>query len=399
VNDQQRIGMPENGPAVPIIFTFSIGGEKLSMTVPLVYKWTDPVKGEQYRPIEVVPPVLVNQAEQVILFGNESPGQVHVLLKSSSEKKCLGNLKLTLPEGWRAEPASIPFELIKRGEEQTKTFTVYPSKNEVTSTIKAVAEVDGKIYDFAVQTIQYDHIPVQTLLPKAKAKVVRINLKTEGGVIGYIKGAGDDIPSALRNMGYEVWEMKDEEVIADNLKQVDAVVLGIRALNTNDRIGFMMNDLLNYVRQGGTMILQYNVSNGLKTDTFSPYPITLSRDRVSEENTEVRILKPEHPLFTDPNTITAADFAGWEQERGLYFPNKWDENYEALLSMNDSGEKPMDGGLLVAKYGSGYYVYTGLSFFRELPEGVPGAFKLFANMVSLGKPKKLETSGIKSKTR
>lgn len=399
VNDQQRIGTPENGPAVPINFTFSIGGERLSMTVPLVYKWTDPVKGEQYRPFEVVPPVLVKLPEHVIVFGMDRFREVQLVVKATSDTDYSGILKLTLPPGWQSEPASISFSLTTRDEEQTKTFKVYPSKAEETSTMKVMAEVSGKIYDLDVHTIQYDHIPIQTLLPKAEAKLVRINLKKEGGVVGYINGAGDDIPSALRTMGYEVWEMKDEEVTVENLKRVDAVVLGIRALNTNERIGFMMKDLLNYVQQGGTLVMQYNVNNGLKTDRFSPYPLALSRDRVTDENAEVRILKPDHPLLNYPNKISANDFNGWEQERGLYFPNKWDENFEALLSMNDPGENTMEGGLLVAKYGSGYYVYTGLSFFRELPEGVPGAFKLFANMVSLGKPKKLETSKVKSKTR
>jgi LmbE family N-acetylglucosaminyl deacetylase len=399
VKDANLIGKPENNPSVPITFTFSIGGDKMQLTVPLVYKWTDPVKGEQYRPFEVLPPVLVKLPEHVIVFGTENFREVQIVVKATSGAGYSGSLKLSLPPGWQSEPASIPFSLTTRGEEQIKTFKVYPSKSEVTGTMKVIAEVSGKIYDLDVHTIQYDHIPMQTLLPKAEAKVVRIDLKKEGGVVGYISGAGDDIPSALRTIGYEVWEMKDEEVTVENLRRVDAVVLGIRALNTNERIGFMMKDLLNYVQQGGTLVMQYNVSNGLKTDKFSPYPLTLSRDRVSEENAEVRILKPEHPLMNTPNKITAADFTGWEQERGLHFPNKWDENYEALLSMNDSGEKPLDGGLLVARYGSGYYVYTSLSFFRELPEGVPGAFKLFVNMVSLGKPKKLETSKVKNKTR
>jgi hypothetical protein len=191
--------------------------------------------------------------------------------------------------------------------------------------------------------------------------------------------------------------MKNEDVTPENIKRVDAVVLGIRALNTNERIRFMMNDLLEYVNKGGTMVVQYNTSNGLLTDKFTPYPLTLSRDRATDENAEVRILKADHPLLNNPNKITSSDFDGWIQERGLYFPSKWDSNFEALLSMNDVGEKPLDGSLLVAKYGSGHYIYTGLSFFRELPEGVPGAYKLFANLVSLGKPKKMEKTKVKAK--
>jgi len=197
--------------------------------------------------------------------------------------------------------------------------------------------------------------------------------------------------------------MKDEEVTSANLKKVDAVVLGIRALNTNERIRHFMPALLNFTKEGGTMVVQYNTNFDLEIDAdkFSPFPITMSRDRVTQENSEVRILKPDHPLLNNPNKITAKDFDGWVQERGLYFPSAWAPEYEALLSMNDAGEPARDGSLLVAKYGNGHYVYTSLSFFRELPEGVPGAYKLFANIVSQGKntTPKTEKTRIKPKAK
>jgi hypothetical protein len=261
------------------------------------------------------------------------------------------------------------------------------------------AELGDKSFDYGIQTINYDHIPPQLLLPKATSRIARIDLKKEGAVVGYIHGAGDDIPSALRNMGYDVWEMKSEEITSENLKRLDAVVMGIRALNTNDRIKFVMNDLLEYVKNGGTLVVQYNNNFGLETDQFSPYPLTLSRDRVTEEDSEVRFLSANHAVLNTPNKITSSDFHGWVQERGLYFPGKWDEHFTAILSMNDRSEKPMDGSLLVAPYGNGYYVYTGLSFFRELPEGVPGAYKLFANIVSLGKSKPQESTSAKKRSR
>ena len=399
VKNEKQIGKPENDPAINITFTAKVQGETLEIVRPLVFRSTDPVKGEQYRPFEVVPPVFVSLSNDVWIFNDTSPKDVAVVLKSAADTKQSGVLKLQLPAGWRCEPASIDFILMKRGEELPRNFKVYPSKEEFNGTLSAVAELNGASYKHSLKTISYDHIPAQTLLPVAEARVIRVNIKKEGAVIGYISGAGDDIPVALRNMGYEVWEMKNEEVTSENLKRVDAVVLGIRALNTNDRIRFMMNDLLEYVNSGGTMIVQYNTSNGLGTDKFSPYPITLSRDRTTEENSAIRILKPDHPLLNTPNKIASTDFDGWIQERGLYFPNKWDANYEALLSMNDTGENPQDGSLLVAKYGNGYYVYTGLSFFRELPEGVPGAYKLFANIVSLGKPKKLDKTKVKTKSK
>ncbi|MFM9839950.1 MAG: PIG-L family deacetylase [Cyclobacteriaceae bacterium] len=400
INDKKLIGKPESEPSVIFNFEFAIDGEKIQLQSPLVYKWNDPVKGELQRPFEIVPPVFVNLNKPVYLFKDREPQDVSVLIKSSADALA-GNLKLELPKGWKSDPSSVAFELKKRGEELTTNFKVIPAKEETKTTLKAVAEVSGMEYDYSLQTIQYDHIPLQTVMPRAEEEVMRIDLKKEGSLIGYIRGAGDDVPSALRNMGYEVWEMKNEEVTAANLKRVDAVVLGIRTLNTNERIKFFMTELLNYVKEGGTMVVQYNTNGDFEIDKdkFAPYPITLSRDRVTEENSQVRILKPDHPALNYPNKITTKDFEGWVQERGLYFPTNWHENYDALLSCNDMGEPAKNGSLLVASYGLGHYVYTGLSFFRELPEGVPGAYKLFANLVSLGKPKKVEGGKVKSKTK
>ncbi len=401
VTDKSLIGKPENDPAVSITMKFSVQGEPMSFTIPLIYKWTDPVNGEQWRPFEVVPPVFINFPQPVYVFADQSAKPVSVLLKSASTSLKTGSLSLDLPPGWRSEPASFSFNLQQQGEEQSFMFTVFPGSNEYDGTMGAVVESEGKRFSKSLLTIQYDHIPVQTLLPPAQVKVVRMDLKKEGAVIGYIRGAGDDIPGSLRNLGYEVWEMKNEEINAANLKKVDAVVLGVRALNTNERIRFVMPDLLNYVKEGGTLVVQYNTSNDLEIekDKFSPYPLTLSRDRVTEENSVVRILKPEHPVLNFPNKISAQDFEGWVQERGLYFPSAWGEQFDAILSMNDKGEKAKEGSLLVANYGEGHYVYTGLSFFRELPEGVPGAYKLFTNIVSLSKPKKLNTTKVKSKSK
>jgi len=396
--DKQLIGHAQNDPAVTVQMNFLLDKELLTLTIPLIYKWTDPVKGELIRPFEIVPPLFVNLSEKVMMFSTQKEKIISVMVKSSSNQSLKGNLKLELPSGWKSVPSTAPFELIKRGDEKTLTFSVTPSKEESYSNLKAIAEVDGKIYDQAIQTIQYDHIPVQTLLPKAKAKAVRLELKKEGAVVGYIKGAGDEIPAALRNMGYEVWEMKNEEITSANLKKLDAVVLGVRALNTNERIAYFMPDLLEYVNTGGTLVMQYNTPPDLQLDKnkFSPYPLQLSRDRVTEENSEVRILKPDHRILNYPNKITAQDFNGWVQERGLYFPDQWDSHFEAILSMNDANEKPKDGSLLIASYGEGHYVYTGLSFFRELPEGVPGAYRLLTNIVSLGKLKKPQNQKIKA---
>jgi hypothetical protein len=200
-------------------------------------------------------------------------------------------------------------------------------------------------------------------------------------------------------MGYTVVEFDNGAITLDNLKRIDALVLGVRALNTNDRAAYFMPAVLAYVKQGGTAVVQYNTTARLETDEFAPFPITISHDRVTDEHAEVRILKPSSPVKNSPNKITPGDFDGWIQERGLYFPSKWDDRYEAILSMNDKGESPMNSSLLVAEVGSGYYVYTGLSFFRELPEGVPGAYKLFANLVSLGNSKATNVGSTRNRSK
>jgi hypothetical protein len=400
VSDRNLIGKGFNDPSIPVTIYIKSGNESLKLTKPLLYKWTDPVKGELSRPFEIVPSLSVNLSEDVIIFKDLQPKPMRVLLKSSSRNALQGTLKLDLPEGWTSEPESLDFTLSKTGEEQVKVFSILPSKGEMTAEVRAVAAIGGKKFSNGMKIISYDHIPVQTLLPKSDARLVRVDLHESAGVIAYLKGAGDEVPAALRNMGYEVWEMKEEEITSENLKKADAVVLGIRALNTNTRIRFIMDDLLEYVHNGGTLVVQYNTNFDLETDTYTPYPLTISRDRVTDEESEVKILKPEHRILNYPNKITSADFKGWVQERGLYFPGKWDPKFEAVLSMNDKNETPKDGSLLVARYGEGYYIYTGISFFRQLPEGVAGAYKLFANLVSQSRAEKaIETQVTKKKKK
>jgi LmbE family N-acetylglucosaminyl deacetylase len=391
VTNEKYIGLPENLPAVDITFNFEIDGEKYSVSRPLIYKWVDPVKGELWRPFEIVPPVFVNPLEHVALFTDTQPKAVSILLKSTLDRPVDGTLILQLPKGWRSEPVSIPFKMTKRDEEEIQTFQIYPTEKESTGVLKVVAQIEGKTHDRALQLISYDHIPTQTLMRSTDVTVSRLDVRKEATLVGYINGAGDEIPSALKNMGCEVWEMKDEEVTPSNLKKLDAVVLGVRALNTNKRIRFYIDDLLNYVKDGGTVVMQYNINFDFGKEKLSPYPFKLSRDRVTEENAEVRILKPDHPVLNTPNKITPKDFEGWVQERGLYFASEWDPAFEAILSMNDRKETPKDGSLLVAQYGKGYFVYTGISFFRQLPAGVSGAYKLFANLISLGKGKSVST--------
>jgi LmbE family N-acetylglucosaminyl deacetylase len=399
VADNNLIGMPENKPPVVFTFDMEVAGETIQVKRPLIFKSVDPVKGELWRTFEVVPSIIVTLADKVLLSGSTDPRSIKVLVTSSIARKISGELKLSVPEGWTYEPASFPVELEKKGQEIVRVFKLTPPDNESAGPVKATVMAEGKTFGESLRLIQYDHIPLQTILPEATLKAVRTDIKKEGQLIGYVQGAGDEIPSALRNIGYDVVELKNEEVTIDNLKQFQAVVLGIRALNTNERVPYFMSDLLSYAEQGGTLVVQYNTNQELEVETFSPFPITLSRDRVTQEDCEVTILKPDHRVMTYPNKISAKDFQGWVQERGLYFPNQWDPKFQTILSMNDKGEKAKEGGLLIAEYGKGYYVYTGLSFFRQLPEAVPGAYKLFANIVSLNAEKKPANGKSRTKTR
>lgn len=401
VKDSQLIGKGENDPAINIKFTFIVQGEPLVVTRPLIYSWADPVKGELRRPFVVVPPVFVNLSEKVMIFRNTEPETVNVKLTSAGQNDVKGVLRMEVPDDWKVSPESVEFALNAGNTEDSKSFSILAPPGESTTTVllHAKAIVDDNTYDQALKIIAYDHIPTQTLLPPATTKLVKISLKKEGNLVGYIRGAGDESTAALRSMGYEVWEMKNEEVTPTNLKKLDAVVLGVRAMNVNDRFPFMISALLDYVKGGGTMIVQYNTPFDLEAAKYSPYPLNISRSRVTEEDAAVRILKPGHELLNYPNKITPLDFSGWVQERGLYFPTQYDPAFEALLSMNDKNEAPLDGSLLVARYGQGYYIYTGLSFFRQFPEGVPGAYRLFANMVSAGKHRKADVEKVKPKTK
>lgn len=385
VSDPQMIGQPENGPSINIPFELEIMGHPITYQIPLVHKRTDPINGEIFQPLGITPPLTINFHDKVQVFADKAPRPFKVTLKSG-RKNVNGSLVFEVPDGWSISPERISFELNQKGEEQEKEFTITPPETSGEGKVKAIATVEGKYYSMEQIIIQYDHIPNQLLLPEAAAKVVKLDIISGGQNIGYIMGAGDDVPTSLRQIGYTVDLLDAGQINVQNLKNYHAVILGIRALNTVDRLKYQMDNLLSYVEQGGTLIVQYNTSHRLVTDDFAPFPLKLSRDRVSVEEAPVEFLLPDHQVLNKPNKITSKDFDGWVQERGLYFPGEWDQKYDAVLTTNDPGETPKHGGLLITKYGKGYYIYTSLSWFRELPAGVPGAYRLFANMISIGQP-------------
>ena len=391
VPEQEMRGHPETQDPIEVTFNLELplGGTGRTATLelvrPLVYKRTDPVAGEVYRPVEIVPALSVAMNQNAYIIAGDDPQTVTVKLVTEAAAQ-RGTLQLEVGEGWRTEPARHTFELATPGQEMEFSFQLIPPTEQSETQLVPVAAVGNQRYRQRIQTIDYAHIPTQVVLLDAAVPAVRLNLNKAGERIGYLMGAGDDIPAALRQIGYQVDLLADEDVRAERLAQYDAVVIGIRAYNTLERMPVYQPELLEYVKQGGTMIVQYNTNRGLKLpmEGIGPYPLRISRDRVTVENAPVRILAPDHPALNEPNIITAADFEGWVQERGLYFPDEWDERYTPLLSSYDPGEPAREGGLLVAQYGDGYYVYSGYSWFRELPAGVPGAYRLFVNLVSLG---------------
>lgn len=381
---ETMIGMPETPAPEQVIFDIQLRRTQLPVRRNVVYKFNDPVKGEVYQPLEVLPAVTSSIPEKVLIFSSEDSRQVPVTVTAGKDN-ITGSVTLQHPKGWEVSPAQGVFNIEKKGQSQTIQFTVIPPKEQSEGYLTSLVQMGNQFFDKELVTIEYDHIPFQRVLLPSEAKIVRIGIEKKGEHIGYIEGAGDAIPQSLQEIGYRVTTINPSDIFADNLQQYDAIVVGIRAYNTVPELAYKQSELNKYVENGGTLLLQYNTSHRMVTKDIGPYAISLSRDRVTDEFSEVSILAPQHPVLNQPNKITRNDFNGWVQERGLYFPSEWDAKFTPILGMKDKNYEESKGSLLVAPYGKGYYIYTGLSFFRELPAGVPGAYRLFANLLSVGK--------------
>jgi len=382
VNDQKNIGIPDVIREVKLVFTIEINGITIPFERNVVYKYNDPTKGEIYNPLDIVPEITVSIIDKVALFNSVKSKTIGVKIKSGKEAEN-GILKLELPANWKVNPNEIVFALSKKGEEQIVNFEVFPPKNSDEIVAKAIAIVNQKSFDKEQININYDHISKQQILRTSEAKFIKLDIKTGNEKIAYIMGAGDEVPKSLKQMGYEVTEINPNEITKEKLADFDVLMTGIRAYNTVKELKFKQEILLDFVKNGKTMLVQYNTTDELVTKNIAPFSIKISKDRVTEENAEIRFLTPEHPVLNFPNKITTKDFEGWTQEQGLYYPSEWDPAFTPILSSNDKGETPKKGALLIAKYGKGNYIYTGLSFFRELPEGVSGAYRLISNLISI----------------
>jgi LmbE family N-acetylglucosaminyl deacetylase len=382
VADQRIIGIPDIVREVKVVFNVLIAGIEIPIERTVVYKYNDDVKGEVYNYLDIVPEVTTCILDKVSLFTTAKKKFIAVKIKAGKDD-IKGDLQLELPKNWLVSPKTIPFKLDKKGMEQTVYFEVSPPTFQEEAVAKSVAIIDGKRYDKEQIIINFDHITKQQVLISSESKFIRVDLQTNNERVAYIMGAGDEVPNSLMQMGYKVTLLNPEEISPAKLANFDVVVTGVRAYNTVSALANKQNILFDFVKAGKTMIVQYNTPSDLVTENIAPFPLTISRDRVTDENAEVRFLAPNHPILNYPNAISSKDFQGWKQEQGLYYPAEYDKAFIPILSSNDKGETPKNGALLIAPYGKGHYIYTGLSFFRELPEGVSGAFKILANMISV----------------
>ncbi|HEX8563412.1 MAG TPA: PIG-L family deacetylase [Flavobacterium sp.] len=387
VDDQKKIGLPDVIRETKVIFDISYNNIVIPFERTVIYKYNDDAQGEVYEPFDVVPEATASITSKVVIFPDPKRKSISVNVRAG-RANVNGSVQLRIGAGWSVTPASIPFAIAAKGGEQTLIFDVSPPEGASELNAKAVVMVNGKEFDKEQVDISYPHISKQIVLRQSEAKLIKLDIKTGAERIAYVMGAGDEVPKSLHQLGYDVTIVKPETLSDETLADYDVVITGIRAYNTVKELSHKQKILFDFVRNGKTMIVQYNTLDDFVTDAIAPFPLKISRERVTEEDAEVQFIDPSHPILNYPNKITSSDFKGWKQEQGLYYPSEWDAAFTPILTSNDKGETPKKGALLVASYGKGKYIYTGLSFFRELPEGVPGAFRLMANLISQQKLQK-----------
>ena len=386
VQEEKFRGLPMAPDALWAEFTLNILGESLKYTHPIKYKYTEPSLGEIYKYLEIRPEIMLNLDQKVYIFADNKPKKVGVMVKSNVANLTT-KVKLNLAAGWNYEPKEIEVSFTEKNQEKPVFFTITPPSNSSEIEIKASASTSNGTFSKSLKNIKYEHIPELNVFPEATAKANRINLLKKGQNIAYIAGAGDEVPESLKQIGYDLTNL-NETTIKGNLAKFDAIIVGVRAYNTEDWLVNAQNTLFEYVKNGGNLIVQYQTQafyGTVKTKELGPFPLSIGRGRVTEENAEMKVLRAEDPILNTPNKIDSKDYDGWIQERGLYFAEKWSDKYTSVYSIKDSGETEQEGSLLYTQYGKGTYIFTGLSFFRQLPAGVPGAFRLMANLISFNK--------------
>ena len=380
VADQTKIGKPENDPALIANVTIDMDGAMVTLNVPVQYKEVDRVQGEVENPFVISPPVTLKMGEGVIVStGGAKTVNVTVTAWKDNQK---GEVTLDFPAGWKVDPEVATFDLEKLGSEANIAFTLTPGRNAQNGTVQAIASEGEQSYKRTKVVLDYTHIPRQVLFPPAEAQLVNIQLQGNDKTIGYLMGAGDEVANYLSQAGFNVQPITEANFGSTDFAQFDAILIGIRALNTENWLIPKWQQLLDYAKNGGNLIVQYQTTWGLLKEDFGPYPLTVSHDRVTEEDAEMKVINPQEPVLNVPNKLGPSDFEGWVQERGLYFCSEWDPQYRTVFRAHDQGEDDLQGMLLIGDYGKGSFIYTGLSFFRELPAGVPGAYRLLTNLIN-----------------
>jgi LmbE family N-acetylglucosaminyl deacetylase len=383
VSDPALVGDPEGPPPLAVGVEIAIEDRVVQLEAPVVYAWTDRVHGERTRRFLVVPPATVTPAREAVLFANGAPAGVVLRVRAGTDD-CRGEVALPLPAGWRAEPGRIPVTLARAGDETTVRFDVTPPAGARAEVISPAIEIGGTAWAYREDVIDHPHIPVQLVLRPAALRLVPLDLTLPPGPVGYIQGSGDTVADDLAHAGLDVEVLDDETIRGGDLGRYTAIVAGIRAYNTRDALRAAHERLMRYVEAGGTVVVQYNTAGRWSPleVPVGPFPLVIGRDRITDETAAMAPVDPEHPVLVRPNRLGPADFDGWVQERGLYYAETWDARYAPIFRTADPGEESLLGGLLVAPHGRGRYVYTGLAFFRQLPAGVPGAYRLLANLLA-----------------
>jgi LmbE family N-acetylglucosaminyl deacetylase len=383
VSDPHLIGAPEDPPALTVAVELTVEDRPVRLTMPVVHAWTDPVEGERTRSVLVMPPATVTPTRQAVMFPGGKAAPVVVRVRAAADD-VRGEVSLDLPSKWRTSPAKAAVALAKAGDETAVRFDVTPPAGANAAEIRPAIAVGGQSWSYREDVVDYPHIPMQVVLQPASLRLVPLAIDLPRGPVGYVPGSGDTVADDLAHVGLAVEVLDDATLRDGDLARYGAILVGIRAYNTRPVVRSAHARLMEYVERGGTVVVQYNTNNRLAPleAPVGPFPLTIGRDRVTDETATMEPVDPAHPVLTRPNRITPTDFAGWVQERGLYFAERWDDRYAPVFRLGDPGEPPLLGGLLVARHGRGRYVYTGLGFFRQLPAGVPGAYRLLANLLA-----------------
>lgn len=384
ITDYSQIGKPESTPSITGKIKLSLADEDFIYDVAGIYKWREPSYGEKRREIVVTPNMAVTLDKQSLIAQTGESKHIKINVKAFKDS-ISDKVIINAPKGWKLSQSKFNLELTKKHEEQFFELVLTPL-NEAVSGELSLTDENGKAIQI-IHEIAYNHIPTQVFFSDAKINLVKLNAKIVKGKIGYIKGVEEKVPQAIEQLGFDVTVMEVEDLASTDLSQFNTIVAGIRVYNVKPELINYKPQLMEFVKQGGNYIVQYNTASrsGDNNKEFGPYPFELSRERVTEEDAKPTFTNPNHDLLNKPNKITQKDFENWVQERGLYFAKSWDKNYETIISWHDTNEEPLEGSLIVTNYGKGHFIYTGISFFRELPAGVEGAYRLFANLLSYGR--------------